>query len=409
MLTMLFWLLCMPGITAKLVYENVEIDGFTYDLYDEVSFYDGDDIHLVGSLKAMSDYRYAEFRESYHLSLPSTIKYEGEEYLVAPERKFFEQRDFKDMEIITFGGYSLEHLHDFPHLKRIIMVGEYVIGFNVGMRNLPSLQELELSVTPGAWDEKRGKIMYPQIRNSFLNVGCERLRFSEESVVGWVMDSFYDLPNVIELTLCSMESCRDSFWNLPKLRELTFEKVPESCYSSFRDLPMLKKITLKKWNNRGAVGFSNSFTEAPLLKDIYVEEPLPCPAYFGYDSNYDADFYLPYGFFYPPHVTLHVPVGSRELYAAAEGWKDFGEIVEYDPAGIEAPEADASRELWSCAPTAGGVTVSAGSDVAVDVMSPSGSVVRRVVVCAGDAVTVELPAGIYIVAGSGQSAKVCVR
>lgn len=114
--------------------------------------------------------------------------------------------------------------------------------------------------------------------------------------------------------------------------------------------------------------------------------------------------------FNPQAITLHVPAGSHELYAAAKGWKDFGKIVEYDAsgAGVETAEADAAQP-WSCTSAAGGVTVSADSTVRVEVVTPAGAIVKRVAVAAGEAVTVELPAGVYIVAGSGLSAKVCVR
>ncbi len=406
LLIIFIWFTCLPGITAKLVYENVEIDGFTYNLYQEARFYDGDTEHSIGYVRGLSDQRYAEFCESHHLSLPSTIEYDGEEYIVTIGWDFFERRDFKDMEVITFGGYTLEYLNDFPNLKRIIMEGECIYGYYSNMRNLPSLQELELSITP--WDERWQQITFPRIESCFINLGIESLRFSKESVLAGVTYCFRELPNITELTLCYIHYCTYCFLDMPKLQELTFEIAPNWSGVSFNDVPMLKKIVLKKWNDDAVVRFYRSFMKAPLLKDIYVEEAVPCYAEFYSERDYvDADYEE--GVFYPPHVTLHVPVGSRELYAAADGWKDFGEIVEYDPAEIEATEADASGNLWSCTPTAGGVTVSADSDVAVDVMSPSGAVVRRVVVSAGDAVMVELPAGIYIVAGGGQSAKVCVR
>lgn len=33
-------------------------------------------------------------------------------------------------------------------------------------------------------------------------------------------------------------------------------------------------------------------------------------------------------------ATLHVPAGTADKYRQAETWKDFGNIVEYDPSGI---------------------------------------------------------------------------
>lgn len=45
-------------------------------------------------------------------------------------------------------------------------------------------------------------------------------------------------------------------------------------------------------------------------------------------------------------LTLYVPKGSKAAYEAADIWKDFGSIVEYDAAGIGAVSGDKSNVRW---------------------------------------------------------------
>ena len=57
--------------------------------------------------------------------------------------------------------------------------------------------------------------------------------------------------------------------------------------------------------------------------------------------------------------TLHVPYGTMNAYRAAENWKDFTNIVEFDPTGIEAVSADGKSAAEQRIYNLGGVRMAA--------------------------------------------------
>lgn len=68
-----------------------------------------------------------------------------------------------------------------------------------------------------------------------------------------------------------------------------------------------------------------AFTECP-LKSAKVHNPTPDNITLEEEVFYNAPC---------NEATLFVPKGSKALYAAADQWKDFGEIVEYDDSAID--------------------------------------------------------------------------
>ena len=70
----------------------------------------------------------------------------------------------------------------------------------------------------------------------------------------------------------------------------------------------------------------SAFSYCSGLTDIYALRTDPaaynCSAY----AFYEVSATLP---------TLHVPIGSKETYAATAPWSNFKNIVEYDASGIE--------------------------------------------------------------------------
>ncbi|MBD5226317.1 MAG: hypothetical protein HDS68_10225 [Bacteroidales bacterium] len=397
LLIMLCMLFCLSGAKADSVrYDNVEIDGFIYNLDDNESS-DSNPSSGYADLIGITDSRYAEVCSTQELSVPSSVAYKDNTYqIIALRSSFFEDKDFQSLESINLGNllaitYALNNL---PNLKSI--TGGNIEAYIECVTELPSLSNLQLGMSDR---------VPANFRNSFNGIGIECLNFPKDATIARVENSFRHLPNVVEIDLCESENVDYSFREMPSLREITFEYPPYTTKNSFSDLPALEKITFKKWNDRNLVKIEfDAFADNPMLKDVFVEERTPC------EMKYDSRTFPGSEGFKPQTMTLHVPAGSRELYAAAEGWKDFGEIVEYDApgAGVETAEADATQP-WSCTPAAGGLTVSADNAVTVEVVTPAGAVVKRVAMATGETVTVELPAGVYIVAGPGQSAKVCVR
>lgn len=101
-------------------------------------------------------------------------------------------------------------------------------------------------------------------------------------------------------------------------------------------------------------------------------------------------------------TTLYVPKGSESLYQAANGWKEFGNIVGADLSGIE----DAKTDKVAVKAYNGAIEVTGTAyGTPVDVYSINGSLVRS----GAGGQTIDVPAGIYIVKVGGQAFKTVVR
>lgn len=119
------------------------------------------------------------------------------------------------------------------------------------------------------------------------------------------------------------------FTNLTMIYGNTFEgctslssiRLPESVtniyYQAFYGCSSLKEITLPDYISY--LGF-NCFSGCKALRTVYVANPDPSSIYT--DPSTFEGLSL-------SAMTLYVPYGSREKYASADVWKDFGEIKEY--------------------------------------------------------------------------------
>ena len=77
-----------------------------------------------------------------------------------------------------------------------------------------------------------------------------------------------------------------------------------------------------------SIGYS-AFYGCEFLADIYCYASTPAHAYYG---TFSKNTYS--------NCTLHVPYGAIDRYKTADGWKEFANIVEFDPTGVEAVSAD---------------------------------------------------------------------
>ena len=100
------------------------------------------------------------------------------------------------------------------------------------------------------------------------------------------------------------------------------------------------------------------------------------------------------------NTILYVPQGSLAKYQAAEGWKNFKNIVEYDVTAIE--DVDGGALAFEI--TSGGIRMTAADGKPVAVYSTSGALIEKIDSYAGEDIT--LDRGVYIISIGGKVVKV---
>ena len=110
-----------------------------------------------------------------------------------------------------------------------------------------------------------------------------------------------------------------------KCTGLTSVTIPNSVTSiegyAFSNCSGLTSVTI---GNSVTTIRSEAFYDCTGLKEIYVKADTPPSAYSSIFSGVTTN-----------SATLYVPVGSKDAYAAAVGWKNFTNIVEMEFTGID--------------------------------------------------------------------------
>ena len=101
------------------------------------------------------------------------------------------------------------------------------------------------------------------------------------------------------------------------------------------------------------------------------------------------------------NCTLYVPLGSKETYCSTAGWKDFKNIVEFDPTSIEDTEEDDAPAFEI---TAGGILFTAAQGKAIAIYTTGGALVEKIDSYDGEDIILEK--GVYIVCVGNKSIKV---
>ena len=92
---------------------------------------------------------------------------------------------------------------------------------------------------------------------------------------------------------------------------------------AFQNCINLKNLTISKdVTSIKDIAFNNSYDDLE-LESVYVawENPIEAGSFFNRIKI--------------SNCTLYVPQGTKEAYANADVWKDFGNIIEYDATGID--------------------------------------------------------------------------
>ena len=99
---------------------------------------------------------------------------------------------------------------------------------------------------------------------------------------------------------------------------------------------------------------------------------------------------------------MYVSKGSLAAYQAANVWKNFKNIAEFDPTGIEDIDVDAVAVTFEI--TADGIQLTGAEGKMVAVYSMSGALVAKIDCYDGEEIT--LDKGVYIISVGGKTVKV---
>lgn len=175
---------------------------------------------------------------------------------------------------------------------------------------------------------------------------------------------------------------------------LTSVAIPNSvtliCDYAFNGCSRITKITIPK--SVRYIGYEAFACNDKL--EVYVEWDNLSPELLSFDQQPFSDAIMQYG-------TLYVPYRKKALYWQSEPWKNFVNIVGYDPAGIEEIEVDGGVTI---SVVGGKIVVNGADDAKVEVFGTNGAAVYS-----GSADNMpELVAGIYIVRVGSTVKKVAV-
>ncbi|MDE6495611.1 MAG: leucine-rich repeat domain-containing protein, partial [Duncaniella sp.] len=129
------------------------------------------------------------------------------------------------------------------------------------------------------------------------------------------------------------------------------------------------------------------------LTEIYVKASVPPTV----KRDFDNKIYI--------NTTLYVPKGTLEAYQAADGWKNFWNITEYDYPNMSKVDSVTRDEVGVTVEGSSIVVNSPVPDAVIDVYDLSG----RVVYHGHDTAINDLTGGIYIVKLLGKTFKIAVR
>ena len=138
--------------------------------------------------------------------------------------------------------------------------------------------------------------------------------------------AFWDCSNLTNVILPSALTSigNIAFVNCSNLANVTLSSnITSIGYSAFSDCKSLKNLTISKdVTSIKDIRFNNDYEDLE-LESVYVawQNPIEAGSFFNRIKI--------------SNCTLYVPKGTKEAYANADVWKDFGNIIEYDATGID--------------------------------------------------------------------------
>lgn len=287
---------------------------------------DGDEYTLIESsgeaqLEALSGVHISEAINSGHLVIPDEVVYDGIEYTVV------------SIMSDIFSKYTLDGVTEITLPKHMKMIPPRVF------LNMPTVAKMNFGNALFGVSSMNFRNM-PMLTNLDLPEGLEALGWGTVTDIGIERfvcppklrriygETFGDptasnLPNLVELDLGNVVMIgSDCLRNLPKLMSVN---IPGCCKEigtmSLINMDSLAELKYEWRDGAGIRLYADHYGNCPLLKDVYVEDVLP----FKVEILSGA---IPDMYFNRAECTLHVPVGSREVYKDAYYWREFGTIID---------------------------------------------------------------------------------
>ncbi len=352
MLPALTMLLCSVVASAY----NFEADGIYYN-------FNGNEMSVT-----FKDYGYYSY--SGNVVIPETVTYYGETYSVT-----------------SIGEGAFEGTTWYNNQSDgLVYAGKVLYKYKGTMPSGTSIniKEGTLEITGSAFNGCSGltSIIIP---NSVTSIGstaflsCTGLTSIVVEDGNTVYDSRNNCNAIIETkTNTLISGCNNTF--IP-------EDVTSIGNSAFNGCSGLISITIP--NSVTSIE-SYAFSGCTGLTSIYSLGETPVAVF---SLGLDSECY--------ENAVLYVPHGSLDAYKAASGWKEFKNIVEFDPTGIEDVTKDVAPAFEV---TAGGIKFTDAEGEPVVVYSTAGAVLEKIDSYAGEEIT--LDKGTYIIKVGDKAIKV---
>lgn len=141
---------------------------------------------------------------------------------------------------------------------------------------------------------------------------------------------------------------------------------------------------------------SSAFSGCTNLTTVYMQSKTPPTINVKNDKVFDNyAYHKPYS-----TITMYVPKGSLAAYQAVGNWKNYYNIVEFDPTSIE----DVTEDVPTFEVTADGIQFTTAKGKVVAVYTTSGALVEKIDTYAGEEIT--LDKGVYIIRVGDKAVKI---
>ena len=217
--------------------------------------------------------------------------------------------DLSEAQIVSGGDYYYQDYNDTKH---------YTSDDEIGVGFFSKCKGLKAITLPGKVKSVG--------ESAFQECSCLETINLPSGITSIGNYAFLECENLKSVTLPSgLISIGDrAFYGCSNLANVTLSSNITSIGSSaFSDCKSLKNLTISKdVTSIKDIRFNNDYEDLE-LESVYVawQNPIEAGSFFNRIKI--------------SNCTLYVPQGTKEAYANADVWKDFGNIIEYDATGID--------------------------------------------------------------------------